>query len=89
MKKNSLRKRFRYWLDRRMAKGTSGMVKLLVTTVLGSVLIVSLLVLAFGLHKDGKSFLAIFWDNFRSAMSSSFQDRYHHTSMGLSEARTA
>ena len=72
MNKNSLRKRFRYWLDRRMAKGTSGMVKLLVTTVLGSVLIVSLLVLAFGLHKDGKSFLAIFWDNFRSAMSSSF-----------------
>ena len=72
MNKNSLRQRFRYWLDRRMAKGTSGMVKLLVTTVLGSVLIVSLLVLAFGLHKDGKSFLAIFWDNFRSAMSSSF-----------------
>ena len=61
MKERSLKKRFRYWLDRRMAKGTSGMVKLLVTTVLGSVLIVSLLVLAFGLHKDGKSFLAIFW----------------------------
>ncbi|MBQ3931589.1 MAG: hypothetical protein II725_04850 [Firmicutes bacterium] len=72
MKERSLKKRFRYWLDRRMANGTSGMVKLLVTTVLGSVLIVSLLVLAFGLHKDGKSFLAIFWDNFRSAMSSSF-----------------
>ena len=71
-KKISFRQKFRYWLDRRMAKGTSGMVKLLVTTVLGSVLIVSLLVLAFGLHKEGKSFLAIFWDNFRSAMSSSF-----------------
>ena len=72
MKKDTLFQRFRYWIDRRMAKGTSSMVKLLVTTVLGSVLIVSLLVLGFGLHKDGKSFLAIFWDNFRSAMSSSF-----------------
>ena len=38
MNKNSLRQRFRYWLDRRMSKGTSGMVKLLVITVLGSVL---------------------------------------------------
>ena len=72
MKKDTLLQRFRYWIDRRMARGTSSMVKLLVTTVLSSVLIVSVLVLAFGLHKDGKSFLAIFWDNFRSAMSSSF-----------------
>ena len=72
MKKNSLRKRFRYWLDRRMAKGTSSMVKLLVFAVLGAVLVVSALVMAFGLHKDGKSFIAVLWDNMRSAMSSSF-----------------
>nr|MBQ6242130.1 hypothetical protein [Lachnospiraceae bacterium] len=72
MKKDTLLQRFRYWIDRRMARGTSSMVKLLVTTVLSSVLIVSVLVLVFSLHKDGKSFLAIFWDNFRSAMSSSF-----------------
>ena len=68
----SLRQRFRYWLDRRMAQGTSSMVKLLVLTVLGSVLLVTVLVMAFGLHKEGKSFLAVLWDNLRSAMSSSF-----------------
>lgn len=68
----TLRQRFRYWLDRRMAQGTSSMVKLLVATVLGSVLLVTGLVMAFGLHKEGKSFIAVLWDNLRSAMSSSF-----------------
>ncbi len=43
MKKDTLLQRFRYWIDRRMARGTSSMVKLLVTTVLSSVLILSLI----------------------------------------------
>lgn len=72
MQKITLKQRFRYWLDRRMAKGTSSMVKLLIFMVLGSVLLVTGLVMYFGLHKDGKSFLAVLWDNLRSAMSSSF-----------------
>ncbi|MBO7697879.1 MAG: hypothetical protein J6S38_02440, partial [Erysipelotrichaceae bacterium] len=71
-KKTSLKKRFRYWLDFRMAKGTASMVKLLLTTVLSSVTIVTILVLVFNLYKEGKSPIAVFWDNMRSAMSSSF-----------------
>ena len=54
-KKTSLKKRFRYWLDFRMAKGTASMVKLLLTTVLSSVTIVTILVLVFNLYKEGKT----------------------------------
>ncbi|MBR2668873.1 MAG: hypothetical protein IKE36_03645 [Solobacterium sp.] len=71
-KKTSLKKRFRYWLDFRMAKGTASMVKLLLTMVLTSVVFVTALVILFHLHKEGKSVIAVFWDNLRSAMSSSF-----------------
>ena len=72
MKKISIFRRFRYWLDRRMAKGTASMVKLLLWMVLSAVLLVTVLVILFGLGKEGKSYFAIFWDNLRSAMSSSF-----------------
>jgi Trk K+ transport system NAD-binding subunit len=72
MKKTTLRKRFRYWLDIRMAKGTASMVKLLLVMVLTSVAFVTTLVLIFHLHAEGKSPLAVLWDNLRSAMSSSF-----------------
>ncbi|MBO4538261.1 MAG: hypothetical protein J5694_05280 [Erysipelotrichaceae bacterium] len=71
-KKTSIRKRFRYWLDFRMAKGTASMVRLLLTMVLTSVTFVTVLVLAFKLQKEGKSAIAVLWDNLRSAMSSSF-----------------
>ena len=72
MKKTTLKQRFRYWLDYRMAKGTTSMIKLLLTMVLTTVAIVTVLVLLFHLHKEGKGIFAIFWDNLRSAMSSSF-----------------
>ncbi len=71
MKKTTLRKRIRYWLDFRMAKGTASMVKLLLTMVLTSVIFVTALVVLFHLQ-DGKEIIALFWDNLRSAMSSSF-----------------
>ncbi len=55
-----------------MSKGTASMIKLLLITVLSVVVIVTALVVAFDLHADGKSIIAVFWDNLRSAMSSSF-----------------
>ena len=71
-KRVTLRKRIRYWLERRMAKGTSSMVKLLLFAVLFMVILVTVLVLVFNLQKEGKSIPALFWDNLRAAMSSSF-----------------
>ena len=72
MKKITFRQRFRYWLDLRMAAGTASMVKLLLIMVLASVVFVTSLVLLFHLHPEGKHVIAVFWDNMRSAMSSSF-----------------
>ena len=72
MKKYSLKQRFRYWIDKRMSNGTISMVKLLAFVVLGAVLLVTVLVMLFHMQKEGKGFLASFWDNLRSAMSSSF-----------------
>lgn len=68
MDKIPLKKRFRYWLDRRMAKGTSGMVKFLLWAVLSVVVIVTVLVILFNLRDEGKSSIAVFWDNLRSGM---------------------
>lgn len=71
MKKTTLRQRFRYWLDFRMAKGTASMVKLLLAVVLTAVGFVTVLVVLFKMA-EGKNVIAVFWDNMRSAMSSSF-----------------
>ena len=70
-KKITLWQRFRYWLDYRMVRGTVSMVKLLLVLVLTAVIFVTLLTRLFHLA-DGKSLIAAFWDNLRSAMSSSF-----------------
>ncbi|MBQ9545498.1 MAG: hypothetical protein IJV00_10280 [Clostridia bacterium] len=72
MKKIPLKKRLRYLLDRSMAKGTSGMVKYLLWVVLSTVVIVTALVLIFGLHDEGKTGIAVFWDNLRSGLWSGF-----------------
>ena len=72
MKKPTFKKRFRYWLDRNLAKGTSGMVKLLLVVVLFMSVLVTVLMLLFHEKKEGTSVLAMFWDNLRAAMSTSF-----------------
>ncbi len=72
MKKVTLKKRIRYWLDERMSKGTASMIKLLLFTVLTVVILVTALVFIFNLDGDGRGIIAVFWDNLRSAMSSSF-----------------
>ena len=55
-----------------MAKGTSSMVKLLLAVVLFMAAVVTLLVVVFGQQEEGKSVLALFWDNLRAAMSTTF-----------------
>ena len=72
MKKTSFGKRFRYWLERNMAKGTPSMIKLLLAVVLFMAALVTVLVLLFHEREEGTSVLALFWDNLRAAMSSGF-----------------
>ena len=72
MSKTPIGKKIRYWLDRRMAKGTASMVKLLLLAVLFMVVLVTVLVIVFKLNGSDKNPIALLWDNMRSAMSSSF-----------------
>ncbi len=72
MKKISFGKRFRYWLERNMAKGTSSMIQLLLAVVLFMAAMVTLLVVIFHQQEEGTSVIALFWDNLRAAMSSGF-----------------
>ncbi len=72
MKKISFGKRFRYWLERNMSKGTPSMIKLLLAVVLFMAALVTVLVLVFHEREEGTSVLALFWDNLRAAMSSGF-----------------
>ena len=71
-KKITLGRRFRYWLERNMAKGTSSMIKLLLAVVLFMAALVTALLLLFHQKEEGTSVLALFWDNLRAAMSSGF-----------------
>ncbi len=71
MKKITFGKRFRYWLERNMSKGTSSMIKLLLAVVLFMAILVTVLVVVFHLA-DGKNVLALLWDNLRAAMSTTF-----------------
>ena len=71
-KKISLGKRFHYWLERNMAKGTSSMVKLLLFVVLFMSVLVTVLMLVFRVEGEGKDVLALFWDNLRAAMDTTF-----------------
>ena len=72
MKKTGFGKRFRYWLERNMAKGTSSMIQLLLAVVLFMAALVTLLVVIFHQQEEGTSVIALFWDNLRAAMSSGF-----------------
>ena len=60
MKKEKLKKKFNYWLDKQMAKGTISIIRLLTTTVFSVVVFVSLLIFLFKLRS---SFFSAFWDS--------------------------
>ena len=48
MEKNNLFQRFRYWLDKRMAKGTGSMIRALLFTTIFLVLFLAFLLIIFG-----------------------------------------
>lgn len=59
----SVKDRFQYWLDKKMAKGTFSMIKVLVIATIVFVVSIAVLVLLFQLN-DGESFIAVIWDIF-------------------------
>ena len=68
MKKNNLFQRFRYWLDKRMAKGTGSMIRALLFTTIFLVLFLAFLLIIFG-ESDECSPLHAIWDSFATAIN--------------------
>ena len=68
MEKNNLFQRFRYWLDKRMAKGTGSMIRALLFTTIFLVLFLAFLLIIFG-ESDECSPLHAIWDSFATAIN--------------------
>ena len=66
MNKKSLKNKLKYWLDKRMSKGTVSIIKIMVLTVLFVVLVVAFV--TFRLHlRDG--YFSAFWDALATAIN--------------------
>ena len=76
MEKNNLFQRFRYWLDKRMAKGTGSMIRALLFTTIFMVLFLAFLLIIFG-ESDECSPLHAIWDSFATAINAEI----HHLQM--------
>lgn len=61
MDKKSFKKRFRYWFDNQMSKGTSMMVAMLAAATLCLVIVIATVIQLCGLAEEGSAFTA-FWD---------------------------
>ena len=66
MKEYTLSERFRYWLDKKMSKGTAGMIRLLTVSVVCVVTLVAVLILIF--HLRDTPFEA-FWDSLATVIN--------------------
>ncbi|MBQ9910167.1 MAG: hypothetical protein IJM50_01580 [Lachnospiraceae bacterium] len=64
----SFKERFRYWFDNRMSKGSFGLIKILLIATILTVIIISLLILAFGLQEDGEP-AGVFWDSLTTVIN--------------------
>lgn len=68
MKKNNLFQRFRYWLDKRMAKGTGSMIRALLFVTIFMILFLASILILFG-ASDECSPLHALWDSFATAIN--------------------
>ena len=64
MKQFKLKDRLQYWLDKKMARGTVSMIRVLVTATAVFVLLASIIMLIFKLG-ESEGFIANVWDVLR------------------------
>ena len=68
MKKNNLFQRFRYWLDKRMARGTGSMIRALLFATIFMILFLASILILFGASDECSPLHAI-WDSFATAIN--------------------
>lgn len=69
MKKDSFKQRFNYWFDKRMAKGSTSMIKMLSIFTLIVVAIIAAVIYIFDLN-EGEGLFAAFWDGLATIINS-------------------
>ena len=60
--KATLKERFNYWFDNRMAKGSLGLIRSLVAASVLLAVIIAALIVLFGFHGESET-AAVFWDS--------------------------
>ena len=68
MKKHSLKKRFLYWFDNRMAEGSFALIRLLAVVTLVVILLIALLVFRLT-YSEESSFLSSFWESLSTVIN--------------------
>ena len=68
MKKNNLFQRFRYWLDKRMARGTGSVIRALLFATIFMILFLASILILFGASDECSPLHAI-WDSFATAIN--------------------
>ena len=59
---HTLKERFTYWFDNRMARGSLGFIRVLIIASILLAVIIALLIIAFGFHEDAEP-AGVFWDS--------------------------
>lgn len=75
-RKFNLKNRFQYWFDNRMAKGSLGLIRVLIIASILLAVIVASLIIAFHFNEEGET-VSIFWDSISTIINAwmpSFED---------------
>ena len=66
--KPTLRERFRYWFDNRMANGSLGLIRLLLVATILVIVIIAVLILVLGFSEDGDAG-GVFWETMSTVIN--------------------
>lgn len=65
---HTLKERFTYWFDNRMARGSLGFIRVLIIASILLAVIIALLIIAFGFHEDAEP-AGVFWDSIATLLN--------------------
>ncbi|WP_034449397.1 CASTOR/POLLUX-related putative ion channel [Butyrivibrio sp. AE2032] len=67
--KHSFKERFAYWFDTQMSKGSMGLIKLLAVVSVFAIMLITVLLVAFGYSEADMLGMDVFWDSFATVIN--------------------
>lgn len=67
--KHSFKERFAYWFDTQMSKGSMGLIKLLEVVSVFAIMLITVLLVAFGYSEADMLGMDVFWDSFATVIN--------------------